>query len=102
MEFTNLTLVHSSQNYCIIAPACDYTSPPPSDVDPFKLRPAGPSQESTVARGISTYLKPEKLVSGPPLCVRCDGSALPELATGLALRAFPVPGGVARSRVPAR
>jgi hypothetical protein len=85
----------------VVTSACDHTSPPLREADPLKLRPAGPNQESTVARGISTYLKPESLFSGPPLCVRCDGSALPELATGSAPRAFPVPGGVARSGVPA-
>ena len=35
---------------------------------------------ATVARGISTYLKP----FGPPLSVRCDGPTLLGLATELA------------------
>ena len=38
--------------------------------------------------------------AGPPLCARCDGLALPRLATGSATKAFPVPGGVARDKAP--
>ena len=55
---------------------------------PAALRFIGSSCGGLVSQGVSTYLKP----CGPLLCVRCDGSALPELATGSATR-----GGVRRS-----
>ena len=47
----------------------------------------GPWDIGTLSSGISTYLKPRKtrmFFLGPPLCARCDGSTLLELATGLA------------------
>ena len=69
---------------------------------PLTPWPVGPYCKGLVTQGISTYLKPP--ICGPPLSARCDGSALPELATGLANSpsfqkgpASPVPGGVAHA-----
>jgi len=70
----------------------------------------GPWDIGTLSSGISTYLKPRKtrmFFLGPPLCARCDGSTLLELATGLAFwkkndvfskEASPVPAGVALAK----
>ena len=69
-----------------------------SNTGPSALRLIGSYCGSMVTHGISTYLKPPQR-DGPPLTARCDGLALPRLATGSApvrLKAFPVPGGVAR------
>ena len=56
---------------------------PAGDSGPPAPRLIGSHCGSLVTQGISTYLKPLcGITSSPPLSARCDGLALPRLATG--------------------